>query len=355
MRNLLIVLSIMLSVCTSVYASEAEAQSGELDMTSVIGHHISDSHSWNVFSYEDSEGQSHHINISLPVMAYNQGDWIFCMSSELAHGKTIRKNGKVYFLDSHDKLVYTRSGIGIDGIEADETETASKVDFDFSITKNVASMFMSVIIILLIFCGAAKSYKKSVVPRGGNSVVELLVLFVKDIADEQIGHEKSAKFTPYLLTLFFFIWINNLIGLVPFFPGASNLSGNISFTAILAIFTFIITSVCANKHYWKHNLTLPGVPFVMKLILVPIEVISMFTKPFTLLVRLFANVTGGHIIIISLISMIFIVKSYVMVVPSVLLALIIFILELIFGALQAYIFTLLSALYISLAVKDEEH
>lgn len=347
MRKVSLLLLLLLSVCAiKVHAADStEHEGGEIEMTHIISHHISDSHSWSVFSYEGSDGQTHHISISLPVMAYNQGDWLFCMSSAFEHGTKVEKNGKSYFLDSHDKLVYTTQGI----------DEAVRVDLDFSITKNVASMFMSVIIILLIFCGAAKSYKKSIVPRGGNSLVELLVLFVKDIADEQIGGEKAAKFTPYLLTLFFFIWINNLIGLVPFFPGASNLSGNISFTAILAVFTFILTNVYANKHYWKHNLIMPGVPFIMKLILVPIEIISMFTKPFTLLVRLFANVTGGHIIIICLISMIFIVQSYVMAVPSVLLALIIFVLELIFGALQAYIFTLLSALYIGLAVKDDEH
>lgn len=344
MRNLLMLLSMAFLLCaTKAQASGTEGHEEEsLDMTHIISHHISDSHSWNVFSYE-SEGEMHHINISLPVMAYNEGDWIFCMSSTFAHGGKLQKNGKTYFLDENDKLVYTREGV------AEKT----RVSFDFSLTKNVASMMLSVALLLFIFVGAARSYKKSEVPRGSTSLVELLVLFVKDIADEQIGGYKAAKFTPYLLTLFYFIWINNLIGLVPFFPGASNLSGNISFTAILAVFTYILTTVNANKHYWKHNLVMPGVPFVMKLILVPIEVISMFIKPFTLLVRLFANVTGGHIIIICLISMIFIVKSYVMVVPSILLALVIFVLELIFGALQAYIFTLLSALYIGLAVQDE--
>lgn len=333
-------LLMMLCLGTGTYATEAVEHEEKVDMPHIISHHISDAHSWNVFTYE-SEGKAHHIDISLPVMAYNQGDWIFCMSSAFENGGTITQNGKTYSLSKEDKLVFTTDG-----------NKETKVDLDFSITKNVASMFMSVAIILLIFCVAAKSYKKSEVPRGGTSLVELLVLFVKDIADEQIG-TKAAGYTPYLLTLFFFIWINNLIGLVPFFPGASNLSGNISFTAILAVFTFILTNINANKHYWKHNLVMPGVPFVMKLILVPIEIISMFTKPFTLLVRLFANVTGGHIIIICLISMIFIVKSYVMAIPSILLALIIFVLELIFGALQAYIFTLLSALYIGLAVKDE--
>lgn len=341
----------------------------KFDMNHVINHHISDAHSWNIFSYEGSDGKEHGATIYLPVIAYYDGQIFITTSDKFSHGHGvelkkdekgnfiadshakhqihhagIEKEGNIYFLDSRDKLlVLNRQG-------------QIEKPLDISITRNVVSMFMSVVIILLIFCTAARSYKKSEVPRGGTSLVEMLVLFVKDIADDQIGKEKSGKYTCYLLTLFYFIWINNLIGLIPFFPGSSNLSGNISFTAILAIFTFIVTNVSGTKHYWKHNLTVPGVPLPMKVLLVPIEIISMFTKPFTLLIRLFANVTGGHIIIISLISMIFIVGSYVMTIPSVLLALIIFVLELIFGALQAYIFTLLSALYIGLALEDgHEH
>ena len=318
-------------------ADESEGES--LNMLEIINHHISDSHVWNVFGYKADDGTEKSIDIYLPVMAYYKGQFLFTMSSAFKDGATVTKDGNVYSI-KHDGKLYVN-----------DTERP----FDFSITRNVMSMFMSVAILLLVFVGAARSLRKDEVPHGGTSLCEMLVLFVKDIADDQIGKEKSGKYVYFLLTLFYFIWFNNLIGLIPFFPGSSNLSGNIAFTGILAVFTFILTNFNASKGYWVHNFTVPGVPAVLKPIMIPIEIISMFTKPFTLLIRLFANITGGHIIIISLISMIFLVKAYAMAVPSVLLALMIFCLELIFGALQAYIFTLLSALYIGLAVNEESH
>ncbi len=343
-RSLSIILtSLMMLFTANSFAEEQEENEGEeINMQELIGHHISNSHTWNIYGYKNDEGEEVSIDIHLPVIAYYEGQCLFANAADFLDGGTVEKDGNTYFFD-HDKL-YVRKPDG-----------SEDKPLDLSITKNVCSMYMSVILLLLIFVGAARSYKKSEVPRGGTSLVEMLVLFVKDISDEQIGPKKSDRYTPYLLTLFYFIWINNLIGLVPFFPGGSNLSGNISFTAILAVFTFIITNVGGTSTYWKHNFTVPGVPVPMKLILVPIEIISMFIKPFTLMVRLFANVTGGHIIILSLISMIFIVQSYAMAVPSILLALMIFVLELIFGALQAYIFTLLSALYIGLALEEAHH
>jgi len=323
------------AVADSVAAEAKE----DINMNELISHHISDSHSWNLFGYENEAGEEVEVKINLPVLAYYKGDFLFTTSASFEEGKVVEKNGNTYYME-HDKL---------------RVKGSDDKPFDFSITRNVVSMMMSCALLLLVFVGAARSYKKSEVPRGGNSLVEMVVLFVKDIADDQIGKEKSGKYTNYLLTLFFFIWFNNLIGLIPFFPGGSNLSGNISFTAILAIFTFIVTNWNGTKAYWKHNLTVPGVPALMKVILIPVEIISMFTKPFTLLIRLFANITGGHILVLSLFSVIFIVHSYAMAVPSVLLAFLIFTLELIFGALQAYIFTLLSALYIGLAVNQEDH
>ncbi len=340
------VFSVALALCFTLFAFDAKAEESEkeeVDVTEIVAHHISDAHSWNIFAYENSEGEEVSIDIPLPVISYYNGEFLVCMSSAFADGQEVVKGDNAYYLkrvEGKEKL-FVRNAAG-------EEETT----LDLSITRNVVSMYMSVIIILLIFVGAARQYKKSEVPRGGTSLVEMLVLFVKDIADDQIGKDKSAKYTPYLLTLFYFIWINNLIGLVPFFPGGSNLSGNISFTAILAVFTFIVTNVSGTKAYWRHNFTVPGVPLPMKFLLVPIEIVTMFTRPFTLLIRLFANVTGGHIIVVSLISMIFVVGSYVMAAPAVLLELMMFALELIFGALQAYIFTLLSALYIGLALED---
>ncbi|MBP5419868.1 MAG: F0F1 ATP synthase subunit A [Bacteroidales bacterium] len=336
---------LMLFAGSSAYAAGEAADSAKVeegfDMLGLINGHISDSHSWPVFGYENAQGEEEEFVIPLPVIAYYNGDVLITTSSSFDEGAEYVHNGYVYQMVDDKLMVRGMSG---------ELEKV----LDLSITRNVMSMFMCIAILLILFVGAARSYKKSEVPRGRTSLVEMLVLFVKDISDDQIGKERSYKYTPYLLTIFYFIWFNNLIGLVPFFPGSSNLSGNIAFTGTLAIITFIITNVSGSKHYWKHNFTVPGVPVILKFIMVPIEIISMFTKPFTLLIRLFANVTGGHIIILSLISMIFMMQSYVMAVPSVLLALFVFGLELILGALQAYIFTVLSALYIGLATEDED-
>lgn len=326
------------AVVESADTVSAKAENG-IDVVEVISHHISDSHHWNVFSWDDG---NESIDIPLPVMAYNKenGDFLFCLSTSLADGKTLAKDGVEYSLNAHDKLGVVKDG-----------KFSRDAIFDFSITRNVMSGLLSAALLLIVFVGTARSIRKSGgVPHGAATAGEYLVTFVKDIADEQIGGEKAAKFAPFLLTLFFFIWFNNLIGLVPFFPGSTNLSGNIAFTSILAVFTFLVTHFCANKHYWIHTFTVPGVPLLMKVIMVPLEIITMFTRPFTLLIRLFANITGGHIIVISLFSLIFILGTVAIAPVSVLLGLMVFCLELIFGALQAYIFTVLSALYIGLAV-----
>lgn len=323
---------------TNLFAQTEQTPADEQEKFNVvetISHHISDSHHWNVLAWD---GGKKSIDIPLPVMAYNTqtGDFLFTLSSSFDDGKTLQKNGVTYALDHHDKLLADGSRHNV---------------FDFSLTRNVASGLMTSVILLLVFCGTARSIRKNGgIPKGAAGAAEYLMVFVKDIADEQIGKEKGARFTPFLLTLFFFIWFNNLVGLLPFFPGSSNLSGNIAFTGILAVFTFLVTHIFANKHYWIETFTVPNVPGIMKLIMIPLEILTMFIRPFTLLVRLFANITGGHIIVISLFSLIFILNTIGIAPVSVLLGLLVFTLELIFGALQAYIFTVLSALYISLAV-----
>ena len=346
---LVILMLLGLSCATHLRAENAEMLKAEepeqLDMTELIFHHVLDSYQWDIVGWETESGEQ-KLSIPLPVIAYYDGHFICKLSSSFAEGKRIEEDGLVWYMG-------VPAGRVVEKLLLDTpSEKGIRPTLDISVTRNVASMWFSVIVILLIFVSAARAYRKSLVPHGAVGAVEAVVLFVKDIADEQIG-EKSAKYVPYMLSLFFFIWINNIIGLIPVFPFSTNLSGNIAFTATLAIGTFILTNVNASKHYWVHNFTVPGVPFVMKFILVPIEIVTMFIRPFTLLVRLFANVTGGHIIILSLISMIFIIGSLLMSLPSILLTLIIFVLEIIFGALQAYIFTLLSALYIGLAVNEE--
>lgn len=218
-------------------------------------------------------------------------------------------------------------------------------------------MWVSVIVLLLIFIGASRRYKKSenYVPKGIAGFTEPLVVFVRDeIAKPMIGENKYQKYMPFLLTIFFFIWINNIFGLIPIINGA-NVSGNIAFTMTLAVFTFIITTFSGNKNYWKHIFWMPGVPVPMKIFLMPIEIVSMFVKPISLMIRLFANITAGHIIILSLMSLIFIFNSIAVAPVSVAFSLFITLIEIIVTAIQAYIFTVLSALYIGMAIEEDHH
>ena len=229
-----------------------------------------------------------------------------------------------------------------------------KLDLDFSITKNVFSMFLSVVIILLVFIKMGKGYKKrgAVAPKGMASFLEPIILFIRDDVAKPNLHNKTDKYMPFLLTIFFFIWLNNIIGLVPIFPGSANLTGNISFTLSLAFITFLVTTFSANKSYWKHIFATPGVPIPLLIIMIPVEVLGMFTKPFALMIRLFANITAGHIIILSLVSIIFIFKSLAWSGLSVPFMLFMNVLELLVAFLQAFIFTMLAALFIGAAVEE---
>ncbi|MEL6917803.1 MAG: F0F1 ATP synthase subunit A, partial [Bacteroidota bacterium] len=227
---------------------------------------------------------------------------------------------------------------------------------DFSITKNVFSMFLSIIVILLLFMTAARSYKKSAsnMPSGIGKFLEPIIVFIRDeVAIPNIGEKKHHRYMPFLLTLFFFIWINNIFGLIPFFPFSSNLSGNIAFTMTLAVITFVITLFSSKKYYWKHMLWMPGLPIPMKIFLAPIEIIGMFVKPIALMIRLFANITAGHVIVLSLISLIFILNTVWVAPVSVLFTIFISVIEVLVVAIQAYIFTMLSALYFGQALEEE--
>ena len=230
-----------------------------------------------------------------------------------------------------------------------------KVFYDLSVTKNVFALFISVLIISGLFISMANSYKRSLVPTGVARFFEPVVLLIRDgIAIPNIGSKHYKKFMPFLLSIFFFIWLNNLLGLVPFFPGGANLTGNIAVTLVLSLFTLFTILLNANKDYWKH-IFWPPVPFLLKPIMIPLEIIGIFTKPFSLTMRLMANITAGHIMILSIISLIFIFKNAALGVVSVPLALFVSILELLVAALQAYIFTILSALYIGIAVAEHGH
>jgi F-type H+-transporting ATPase subunit a len=300
----------------------------------------------------------------LPIILWTNNGLVTFMSSEFHHDETgsvvVEKKGQKFTI-FHGKIYYANKIANNHGefvtLDAKHHPTNARV-LDFSITKNVFSMFLSMIILFLLFLAVARSYKKSEnnVPKGIAKFTEPLIVFIRDeIAIPNIGEHHYKKYMPFLLTLFFFIWLNNIFGLIPFFPFSSNLSGNIGFTFALALITFIITTVVAKKDYWKHIFWMPGLPVPMKLFLAPIEFIGIFVKPIALMVRLFANITAGHVTVLSLISLIFILKNLWVAPASVIFTIFISVIEILVVAIQAYIFTMLSALYFGQAIEEEEH
>ncbi|MCL2073526.1 MAG: F0F1 ATP synthase subunit A [Marinilabiliaceae bacterium] len=374
MRKILCLLICVVFTGT-LFASGSE-KGDEFDASTLIMHHIGDSHEWNIISFNKGKENELNITLPLPIILWHKGLHIF-MSSKLhkivkiGDNYVLYEHGHFYITDSNGELFDAEGNIYIKNAEGEiiDAEGAVFTDFDkiinahpldFSITQNTASMFMGAILLLLIFGQAARGYIKRgglSVPQGVQLLVEPLVLFVRDdIVYQQIEDQRKADFfVPYLLTLFCFILINNLIGLVPFFPGASNVSGNISFTFTLAIISFLAVNIFASRDYWKHIFFAPGIPFLIKIFIVPVEFVGLFTKPFALMLRLFANITAGHIIILSLASIIFVMKSFFASPLTIILALVMFCLELLVAFLQAYIFTLLTALFIGMAVNKAHH
>jgi F-type H+-transporting ATPase subunit a len=323
----------------------------DYDPTPVIMHHISDSHGFHIYG----EGE-HSVSFPLPVILWTEEGLVTFSSSEFhhdTHGHHVVERKGLRFVNHHEKIYQVEA----DGhLHHDEEGNITNVlPADISITKNVFSLLLSAFILCVIFLSAARKYKNGTsVPKGLASFVEPLIVFVRDdIAKPNIG-PKFEKFMPYLLTVFFLIWINNLMGLIPFFPFSANLSGNIAFTMVLSVVTLLVTNFNGNKGYWSHIL-LPPVPKALWPIMIPVEIIGIFTKPFALMIRLFANITAGHIIVLSLISLVFIFKNVAMAGVAVPFALFISVLELLVAALQAYIFTLLTSLFIGQAVVEDHH
>ncbi len=319
----------------------------EFNAREFIFDHIGDSHEWHIFTAPSGR----HVSIYLPVIVYSKEKGLNIFSSKhLAHGHI--HNG--FMLMQEGDLKGEIVEVDDEGIADGENQP-----LDFSITKNVAAMFVVSVLLLWLFVSLARSYRKTGIsePKGIQGFLEPVVLFVRDdIAVPNIGEEKYEKYMPYLLTVFFFILLNNLLGLVPFFPGGANVTGNIAVTFTLAAFTMIIINTNGGKNYWKDIFNTPGVPWWLKLPipLMPfVELIGVFTKPFALMIRLFANITAGHIIVLSLVSLIFIFESVAFAPVSIVMVLFMDCIELLVAFLQAYIFTLLSALFIGLAV--EEH
>jgi F-type H+-transporting ATPase subunit a len=326
--------------------TESSHEAPSFEASEFILDHIADAHEFHILTLPDG----HHVSVYLPVILFSKhsGFHVF-MSSKLAHGHeykgfSIAKEGE-------------NKGRIVEQIEGG----APYIPLDFSITKIVFTMLLAAGLLMWLFIALGRSYKKHGIsePRGIQGFLEPLILFIRDdIAIVTIGKEKHEKYMPYLLTAFFFIWINNLIGIVPFFPFGANVTGNIAVTFTLAVFTMAITNFSGNKHYWQHIFNTPGVPWWLKvpLPLMPlVELIGVIAKPFALMIRLFANITAGHIIILSLISLIFIFKAYIAFVGPATVVFVLFMdmIELLVALLQAYVFTLLSSLFIGLAVKEE--
>ena len=315
------------------------------NVTETILEHIKDDHSWHLWG---------ETSLSLPVILYTpKGFEVFSSAKFMnEHHEHIAYKGNFDY-----KIIEGKVKI-VDASEAIDIE-ASKALWDFSITKNVASLFISVLILLVVLLTAAGAYKKTGItsaPKGVQSFMEPIVLFVRDeVAIPNIGKKKFAKYMPFLLTIFFLVLTNNFLGLIPFFPGGANVSGNIAFTMTLAVCVFIVVNLSANKSYWEHIFWMPGMHWSMKLFLAPIELIGVFTKPISLMIRLFANITAGHILVLSLICLIFIFKTVYASAIAVPFAVFIGLIELLVAFLQAYIFTMLSAMYIGMATEEHHH
>ena len=331
------------------------------EVEAYILHHIKDSHDFSLFSYTSDEGKRKHIGFPLPVILWSSEGLVTFMSSEFHHnddGHVIVEKKGLKFAKIHSKIYELDKGAAT--LSFDETHHATNAHktLDFSITKSVVGILLIGTLLLFWFSRLAKQYKTKQIPTGFARVLEPLVLYVRDeIARPNIGEKHYRRFTGYLLTVFFFIWVLNLAGLTPL---GFNVTGQLAVTGCLAIFTLVIYTVSGNKDYWMHMIWMPGVPALIRPVLAIIELAgALIIKPFSLLVRLFANISAGHIVVMSLIAIMFTLKESLGVVGatglSLVLSFFITLIEVLVAFLQAYIFTMLSALFIGIAVAEPEH
>jgi F-type H+-transporting ATPase subunit a len=341
-----------LSFSTNVFAQEGHVTHGEaehvekLDAAKVIMEHIMDNH-----EYHFADFNGHAISIPLPVILYSpqRGMDVF-MSSKLEHGHTIY-NG--YKLEEGKIVPVNANGTVEEGVKV----------YDFSLTRFVVQLFLSAILLIIIMTNVAKAYQKrgNKAPTGFQNAIEPVITFIRDeVGKPNLGH-KYQQYMPYLLTVFFFILINNLLGLI---PGSANVTGNISFTMVLAFISMVVILLSTNSHFWGHIFWPPGVPFLVKLILIPVEFAGVFIKPMALMIRLFANMVAGHIVIICFISLIFIFGAMNTVAGvgfspvSLAFTVFIYLIEILVAFIQAFIFANLTAVFIGQAFEtghDKAH
>lgn len=358
-----ILLAAVLLLGNSSFANVKEVTSDgpkkdlKTEIKEYISHHLQDSHDFSLFSYTNDTEEHVYVGSSLPVILWDNGLKVFS-SSKFHHGETTAEVEGNYYKLYHSKI-YKTDAEGT--INYDEDHHATNVKpIDFSITKNVVMIIVTGLLMLWLFTSLAKSYaKNNGVPTGMGRFFEPIVLYIRDdIARPNIGEKRYRKYMPFLLTIFFFIWFLNMFGLTPL---GINVTGNIAITFSLAIMTFLITNFTGTKDYWMHQFNPLGdsLPWYGKIplyiILVPIELLGLIIKPFSLLIRLYANMQAGHIVLMSLIGLMFIFKSWLGSPLSFALAFAISLIEILVALLQAYIFTMLSALYFGFASEEHEH
>ena len=377
------ILFVVFPLLAFMFAACSSPEKETIDSGSIIIGHVTDSHTWHICDYKSKDGTEHAVAINLPIILIDEGHLEVFSSKHFHHGHAVYQGkNHTYALVggglTKEEIVCVNGPVQGCEVPADafvdgehnvyeyllDAEGNRMKPIDISITKTAAAIIIAVTLLIIIILASAKKYKvRNGVPHGMQSLIELLVLHVRDgIVEPILGHN-TRRFLPYLLTLFFFIFFCNILGLIPIFPAGANITGNIAVTAILALITFIITNFNGNKHYWKDIFNTPGVPAWLKIFpLMPVvELVGVFTKPIVLMIRLFANMTAGHIVILGFVVIIFILSNTLgmavggaVSVASVVFAVFISLLECLVAYIQAFVFTMLSALYISMAVEEPE-
>ena len=380
LKLLLILLALFSFGMTGCSSPEKEA----VDSGKIIIGHVTDSHSWHICDYMTKDGKEHSVAVNLPIILIDDGHLEVFSSKQFHHGHAVYQGKEHTYalvgggLEKEEVICVEKANPELIPVDAETVEVGEEVflkltdaegktvkPLDLSITKTAAAIIIAVTLLIVIILASAKKYKVrgTAAPHGMQSLIEMLVLHVRDGIVEPILGRNTNRFLPYLLTLFFFIFFCNILGLIPIFPAGANITGNIAVTAILALITFFITNFNGNKHYWKDIFNTPGVPAWLKVFpLMPIvELVGVFTKPIVLMIRLFANMTAGHIVILGFVVIIFILSNSLgmavggaVSVVSVIFAVFISLLECLVAYIQAFVFTMLSALYISMAVEEPE-
>ena len=346
MKQLRTIILVLLAVLSSVQINASETEGEKINIPEIVLEHLSDSYEWHIASYEGK-----HISIPLPIIVRSSstGEWYVCTAHSLPE--------PFFFDENHHGKIYEKL---LDG--------TSERPLDLSITKTVTQIWIVVIVLIAIFLSCAKWYKtrdeKSEAPGGFVGMIEMFVMTIHDdLIKPSVGENHYKPYAPYLLTVFFFIFTTNIIGLIPIFPGGANVTGNINITLFLAVCTMLAINLFGNKEYWK-EIFWPEVPLFLKAYPAPvmplIELFGVFTKPFALMIRLFANMMAGHAVILSFTCVIFLGWSMGvgyglgLNIFSIIMLLFMYCLEVLVAFVQAYVFTMLSAVFIGLAHKEHE-